>query len=501
MNPDKSLFTPTDTPVGLDPDDWEAFVRFCTERLRKTVQQLSTVANDKVWSPIPETVKQAIAEEIPMKPQGIEQVCSDIEDNILPYLLGNTHPRFFGWVHGTGTAGGIMSAIYAAAINANLGGREHAPVYVERTVISWFLRLFGFPFSATGLLLSGTSMANVVALSVARNKYGSVNVRTEGVAALPNRMVGYTSAESHVSISKAFELLGLGSRQLRKIPVNDDFTMNTDLLRERIADDRSSGLIPFCVIGTAGTVNTAAVDDLSTLGQICQDEGLWLHVDGAFGAMAILSDEFRTQLAGIEFADSLAFDFHKWLHVQYDAGCVLIRDGEAHRNAYSTSIDYLHNGDAASGGAPWFCDFGPELSRGFRALNVWFTIKEHGLSRLGKNVTRNCHQARYLRHLVDHHANLELLAPVSLNVVCFRYRMSSMTEEDLNNLNRRLISLIQESGIAVVSQTMIGKALAIRVNITNHRTRSSDLQLLVSAIDKLAPVALSGIVEAAGQSN
>lgn len=497
----KSQLSPPVTSDRLDPEDWEEFAAFCRERLDYVFKHLSSTAEDKVWSPVPESVKRALAEKAPVESQGIARACGDVENYILPYLLGNTHPRFFGWVHGTGTAGGVMSAVYAAAINANLGGREHAPVYVERAVISWFLELFGFPSSASGILLSGTSMANLVALTVARNRYSPVDVRKKGVAALPSRMVGYTSAESHLSNSKAFEMLGLGSEQLRKVPTNDDLTINTKALRAQIATDRAAGSLPFCVIGTAGTVNSAAIDDLAALGRICQEEDLWFHVDGAFGAMAILSDEYRSTLSGIENADSLAFDFHKWLHVQYDAGCVLIRDGEAHHNTFNANMDYLQQGQAASGGSPWFCELGPELSRGFRALNVWFAIKEHGLEKFGRNVTRNCNQAKYLGELVDDHPNLELLAPVSLNIACFRYRMHSLTTDELNEMNRILIVKIQESGIAVVSQTTINDAVAIRVNLTNHRTESADLQLLVSTIDELAPAALSEIVDAANQSN
>ena len=497
----KSQFSsPTETD-HLDPEEWEDFVTLCHERLDNVLNHMSSTADQKVWSPVPESVKQSLSEEAPVAGQGLARACDDVENYILPYLLGNTHPRFFGWVHGTGTAGGVLSAIYAAAINANLGGREHAPVYVERTVISWFLDLFGFPSTASGILLSGTSMANLVALTVARNRYCPIDVRKQGVTDLPVRMVGYTSAESHVSNSKAFELLGLGSEQLRSVPTNDDLTMDTDALRDQIASDRATGSLPFCVIATAGTVNSAAIDDLAAIGQICREEDLWFHVDGAFGAMAILSDPFRSTLSGIEHADSIAFDFHKWLHVQYDAGCVLIRDGEAHRNTFNASIAYLQQGQAAAGGAPWFCELGPELSRGFRALNVWFSIKEHGLEKFGRNVTRNCLQAKHLGELVNGHSNLELVAPVSLNIVCFRYRMDSMTDAELNEMNRMLVLKIQESGIAVVSQTTINKTVALRVNLTNHRTRSADLQILVSTIDELAPVALSEMVAAANQSN
>jgi glutamate/tyrosine decarboxylase-like PLP-dependent enzyme len=497
---DEHSLPPEEEDLSLDPEDWDAFVDACTDELRKLGQFLAGAGDRAAWSPVPDHVKRDIAEDIPFEPQGMARVCDDIGERVLPYLLGNTHPRFFGWVHGSGTAGGIVAAMYAAAMNANLGGREHAPVYVERTVVDWFRKLFGFPVGTSGILLSGTSMANAAALAVARNKYSPENVREEGLGGQPQKMIGYTSEQSHLSIAKAFEFLGLGRNQLRQIPVNDDFQIRVEVLRRQLADDRKAGYMPFCVVATAGTVNTAAVDDLGALAELCKKEDLWLHVDGAFGAMAILSNEYGSLLDGIERADSLAFDFHKWLHVPYDAGCVLIRDGDAQRNTFSTTEDYLAKGRAAAAGDPWYCELGPELSRGFRALSVWFTIKEHGLQRLGENITRNCRQANFLHYLVNHHPNLELLAPVSLNIICFRYRMPAMSDKELNSMNRELIVLLQESGIAVASQTKIRDKIAIRVNITNHRTRSKDMRTLVSAIDALAPQALSRVVEAVPQS-
>jgi hypothetical protein len=312
-------------------------------------------------------------------------------------------------------------------------------------------------------------------------------------------------------VTKAIEFLGLGRRNLRQVPCNRELQIDLPALEQAVADDRAAGLQPFCVVGTAGTVNTAAIDDLDALASFCEREKLWFHVDGAFGALAVLSDECRAKLKGIERADSLAFDFHKWLHVPYDAGCVLVRDGEAHRRTFSTHANYLvgaavadaasirtdagsvrhgqtgTDGRGAAAGGPWFCEFGPELSRGFRALKVWFTIKEHGLRRLGKKIGDNCRQARLLAELVDGHPRLERLAPVSLNIVCFRYVQPGLAAAELDRFNSELVIAVQESGIAVPSTTRIDGKLAIRVNITNHRTRTADLQLLVNAITNLAP--------------
>ena len=255
----------------------------------------------------------------------LARVCDDFRRLVLPYATGNTHPRFFGWVHGSGTPGGMLAELLAGAMNANLGGRDHGPIYVERKVIEWSRRLFGFPEGASGLLVSGTSMATLIGLTVARNHLAGTDVRRQGFSLTNSPLVAYASAEAHNSVAKALEILGLGRDSLRAVPTDAAYRMDLDALSRMIARDRETGLQPFCVIGTAGTVNTGAIDDLAAIAGVCAREGLWFHVDGAFGAAAILSETLGERLQGIEKADSLAFDFHKWLHVPYDAGCILVR--------------------------------------------------------------------------------------------------------------------------------------------------------------------------------
>ncbi|KAA5540551.1 aminotransferase class V-fold PLP-dependent enzyme [Roseiconus nitratireducens] len=473
--------------TSLDPTDWQDFQSLCESELSALISHLSGATDRVAWRAVPEDVKRSLAEPLPMEPQGPRQACESIRKNILPWTLGNTHPRFFGWVHGSGTPGGMLAEMYAAAINANLGGREHAPVYVERTVIDWCRQIFSFPDSASGLLLSGTSMANLVALAVARQHHAPIDIREEGVAALPQPMIAYTSAEAHCSVAKAMETLGLGRRNLRRIATNQNLQIDLDSLRQTIKTDRARGLLPFCVIGSAGTVNSAAIDDLAALANLCEQEQLWFHVDGAFGALAMLSEIEQPKLRGIERADSLAFDFHKWMHVPYDAGCLLVRDGEKHRQAFNTQANYLAEGLAASAGAPWYCEFGPELSRGFRALKVWFTIKEHGLRRLGRKIGDNCRQARYLAQQIESSPSLELLAPVQLNIVCFRYKPPGFPTSQLDRLNIELVAAIQSSGVAVPSSTRINERVAVRVNLTNHRTRKEDLLEFLNAALRLGP--------------
>ena len=237
------------------------------------------------------------------------------------------------------------------------------------------------------------------------------------------------------------------------------------------------------IVGTAGSVDTGAIDDLSALASLSAAHGLWLHVDGAFGALAAMSPELKPRLAGIERADSIAFDFHKWAHAPYDAGCVLVRDGAHQRAAFATEPPYLSRFDrGTAAGAPWFADYGPELSRGFRALKVWFTWREHGTAGLGAAMLKNCRQAEALGRAVTGASDLELLAPVTLNIVCFRFRRAGVADAALDAINKEIVTSCQESGVAVPSTTLIDGRLAIRVNLTNHRTTMADLHRLLAFV-------------------
>lgn len=475
----------------LDPQDWDAYRRIAHQALDEAIDFVRTVRDRAVWQEVPATVREALTGPLPLDPLPLEDVCREVSARILPYATGNIHPRFWGWVHGTGSPGGIVAEMFAAAMNSNCGGRDHGAIYVERQVIEWCRQMFAFPAQASGLLVSGTSMANLIGMGVARNSL-LPDFRKKGLdAESAGRFTAYASHEAHESIRKAVEIHGLGANSLRAIPVCSDGGMNIAALRESIAADRQNGLMPFCVVGSAGTVNTGAIDDLSAIAEVCAAQKLWFHVDGAFGALCILSDRLRSRLAGIEKADSIAFDFHKWAHVQYDAGCILVRRGDLHRNTFATRPAYLaHLARGLGGGDPWPCDFGPELSRGFRALKVWFALKEHGTRKLGRLIDQNVSHAEYLGELVRSHPEFELLSPVRLNIVCFRVLRDSAGEAELDSLNEAIAIGLQTSGIAAPSTTRIDGRLAIRVNFTNHRTRRSDIDLLIESVKSAARTSL-----------
>jgi glutamate/tyrosine decarboxylase-like PLP-dependent enzyme len=466
---------------SLDPSDFDDYRRLAHEVLDHCLNFLRSAHERRTWTPVPDAVKQALSAPAPLLPEG-RRAFEDALRLVLPYTTGNVHPRFFGWVHGTGTVGGILSAMLTAAMNANVGGRDHGAIYVERQVVDWFRDLFGFPLGASGLLVSGTSMATLIGLAVARSSVHGVDVRADGARALPPLRI-YASTEAHVSVTKAVELLGLGRNAIRWVPVDDGFRMRVDALRSAIESDQQTGIRPLCVVATAGTVNTGAFDDLVGTAALCREHGTWLHVDGAFGALARLSPRLALLVNGIDQADSLAFDFHKWLHVPYDAGCILVQRGGAHFDTFSTHPAYLTAAPRGlAGGQPWPCDFGPELSRELRGLKIWLTLKEHGIRRLARKIEDNCDQARLLGERITRTPELELAAQVSLNIVCFRFVAPGMSPVQLDALNEDITGDLQESGIAVASTTELRGRRVMRVAITNHRTRERDLDVVVDAV-------------------
>ncbi len=476
--------TQTVVEESLDPKDWEALRKLGHRMVDDVLEYLRTVRERPVWQRPPDAARGRLQEPLPRVGQGYEKAYRDFVEGVLPYPTGNIHPRFWGWVIGTGTPFTALAEMLAATLNPNVSGFDDGASLVEDRVLAWFKEAMGFPASASGLLVSGGSMANLVGLAVARHAQAPFEVRRLGQGAAPRRMVLYASREVHSSVKKAAELLGLGSDALRLVPVDSEYRIDLTALRDSIAADRVTGLHPFCVIGTAGTVNTGATDDLATLADLCQREGLWFHVDGAFGALAAFSPDLKTRLVGVERADSLAFDPHKWGYFPLEVGCVLVRHREGHRAAFATAADYLAAAEGGiAGRTDRFADLGVQLSRGFKALKVWMGLKAEGTEKLGRLIRQNIDQAAYLAARVRETSELELLAPAPLNIVCFRYRGGG--SGDLDRTNKAILVRLHESGVVAPSYTVLGGRYALRVCITNHRTRREDLDLLVREVVRL----------------
>ncbi len=466
-----------DSGATLDPSDWDSLRTQSHRMLDDMLDYVSQIRQRPVWQSIPEEVAQVFITDLPAAPQSLQATHASFMQSVLPYAIGNSHPGFMGWVHGGGSVVGMLAEMLASGLNSNLGGRDQIPIQVEQQVVRWMQQLFGFPESASGLFVTGSSMANLIGLLVARTSKIGIEIRAHGLQHVREQLIAYTSCEAHTCLERAMEMAGMGGNQLRKIAVNERHQMNLPILQETIVADRAAGRTPFCVIGTAGSVNVGAIDDLQGIADIASRERLWFHVDGACGALGIMSKKIAPKLLGIQKADSIALDFHKWGQVPYDAGFVLVRDSQLHQDTFASPADYLRRetrGMAA--GSPWPCDFGPDLSRSFKALKVWFTMQVYGVDRLARMMEQTCELAEYLATCIDQSSELELLAPVNLNIVCFRYRC-----DDADRVNANIVVAIQESGIAAPSSTIVGGRVAIRAAIFNHRTSQLEIDSLLNA--------------------
>ncbi len=476
------------TPTTLDPADWSALREQGHRMLDDMFDYLEQLRERPVWQQAPADVRARFQAPLPREGSDIADLHRTFMNDVLPYAVGNAHPAFFGWVHGAGTPVGMLAEMLAAGLNANVGGRDQVPVEVERQVARWMAELFRFPAGASGLFVTGTSMANMIAVLVARRRMLGLEVRDAGLARMGAGLVAYTSAAAHDCIAQAMDLTGIGRSALRLIPLDDRYRMDTDALEQAIAADLQAGLRPFFVAATAGTVDTAAIDPLRRVADVAHANGLWFHVDGAFGAMAMLSPDLAPLLDGIDRADSIAFDFHKWAQVPYDAGFVLVRDGELHRQTFAAAPRYLKREPRGmAGGSPWPCDFGPDLSRSFRALKTWFTLQAYGADRMGEAIAGTCALARHLAGEVGRRPAFELLAPVALNIVCFRHKAAGrVSDQDIDDFNAALVADLQEAGIAAPSLTTLKGKVAIRVAIVNHRSERRDIDALLAGLEMLA---------------
>ena len=471
----------------LDPKDWHQSKALMHKMVDDAFDYIQHVRERKIWQEMPEEVLSSFNSGLPHNSNSAQSVYNELKENILPYPMGNIHPRFWAWYMGSGTISGVMGDFWASVINPNLGGGNHAGHKVEEQVINWIKEIIAFPKSSSGLLVSGGSMANYTALAVARNIKAGYDIRAEGLK--ENNLVFYASTEIHSCNTKAVELLGLGTKGLKKIKVNEDYSINIEALKTQIKEDKASGLQPICIIGTSGTVNTGAIDDLNTIADICEQENLWFHVDGAIGAIAMLSEIIKPQLKGIERADSVALDLHKWLHMPFEAGCVIIKDNNAHKNTFSLIPEYLaKNTRGLAAGENWFSEYGLQLSRRFRALKVWMSLKEHGSKKFGRMISKNVNQAHYLGKLVKNNKDLELIAPIGMDIVCFRYNPGGLNLEDLNAINKEIKLLIEERNIALPGYTTLNNMYCIRVAVSSHRVTFEDFDVLIEHVLKIGKV-------------
>lgn len=475
----------------LDPADWAAAEAISHRIVSDAVAYLRDVRDRAPWQDMPQDVRRTFAEPLPNAPTDLTDVYQSVLNNLMPYPMGNIHPRFWSWYMGSSNLTGALGDFIAAVQGSNLGGGNHAAALMDQQVVDWCKQMLGFPASATGSLESGGSMANFIGLTVARNVKAGADIRELGVAALPRPMRYYASDQAHSCHRKAIEALGLGNQALRRIPSDDALRIDVAALRQAIAEDRAAGLNPACIVGTAGTVNSGSIDDLQALANLAAEEDLWFHVDGCIGALIAIAPHNRALVAGIERADSVALDPHKWLHAPFEVGCALIRDPKAQHRTFAVTPEYLESSPRGLAAAPWLHEYGLQTTKAFRALKVWMAIKEHGIAKFGRLIDQNIEQAHYLSSLIDAEPGLVRVAPTTINIVCFAIDVDGASEEVGKRVNIEAMLRLQEEGIAVLSDTTIKGGHCLRVAITNHRTRASDLDLLVSELVRLRPVLLA----------
>lgn len=468
---------------GLDPESFRALAHRAVDLV---ADHLAAVPEGPVFTPMTQTERAALLRQpLPGTAVDPESLLDAVRERILTHPMGNGHPRFFGWVNSPPSPLGIVGDLLAAALDPSCAGGDHAAIYLEHAVTRWLMELVGYPVEgSTGLLVSGGSMASLTALAVARHRAlqgVGRDVRTAGLQGGPGpTLVLYQSSEGHSSLRKAVELLGLGGDNLRTVPVDAEGRMRVPALREAIAADRAAGRQPFCVAASAGTVASGAVDPLDEIAGVCAADDLWFHVDGAYGGFGVLDPAAAHRFPGLDRADSLTLDPHKWLSVPVECGAVLVRDAAAMRATFSLVPAYLRTEpDQGIGGLPWFSEFGFQQTRGFRALKLWLVLAAWGRTGVADHIRHTTRLARGLAERVRAAApELELYGEPPLSIVCFRHRGSDA-------LNRALMHRLQEEGRAFVTQAELGGRFWLRACILGDATQDGDLEVLIDEVRRL----------------
>ena len=467
---------------SLDPVDWEDFRALAHQLVDTGIDHTRDIRTRPAWQPMPEDVRVRFRAPLPRTPLPLTEVVAALERDLLPYPMGNIHPRFHAWYMGGSNPTGALADFLAAIVGSNLGGGDHAAADIDRQVVHWCRQMTGMPDGTSGTLVSGGSMANLVALTVARNVKAGVDVRVHGIQAAPPLRF-YASAQVHGCHVKAVEVLGLGRTCLRLIPTEPDCRMDIALLQKAIAEDRAAGLRPACVIATAGTVNSGAVDDLPALADLCRAEDLWFHIDGCIGALIALGPRHRGLVEGVNLGDSLALDPHKLLQAPFELGCCLVRDRDLHRATFALNQEYLQGTTRGLAAAEWLYDYGLQTSRGFRALKLWMSMMEQGADRMGQIIDRTIDLAADLRARLSATEGFEVMHGCGLNIVCFRHVGPDEATRKARNIETMLV--LQDEGTAVLSDTTIGGQHWLRAAYANHRTTPEDVAALIGSLERL----------------
>jgi aromatic-L-amino-acid decarboxylase len=487
--------------TAMDPHDAQSALAIDPETFRQlgyravdlAAAHLAGVRERPVFTPMLPDERQALLDqEFPEAGVSPDAILDRFAEAILPYPMGNGHPRFFGWVNTPPSPIGAIAEFLAAAMGPSCAGGDHAATYLERSVVRWLMELTGFPVEGSmGLLVSGGSMSSLTGIAAARHwaaQRDGRDVRRDGLQGWDQQLTMYMSSEAHTTLKKAAELLGIGAEAVRVIPADDVYQMDVAALRQAIREDRAAGQRPFCVVASAGTVSTGAIDPFTGIADLCEQESLWLHVDGAYGAVGLLDPEKAPLYAGMERADSLALDPHKWLSVPVECGCALVRDGALLRDTFGLVPPYVRTEEGKGfGGLPWFAEYGFQQTRGFRALKLWMTLLHAGRDGLSAMISRHNALARHLAELIEASLDLELMAPVELSIVCFRYVPQGLplSDEALDALNKTIMETVQAGGEAFLTQAVLHGRFVLRANVLHYGTTEEDVAALVEVVREM----------------
>jgi len=450
-------------------------------------EQLTNLTDGPTRRPVPLDIRHGL-EDQPIPETGADpfDLLDRVQNEILAYPMGNPSPRFFAWVNSTPTQIGILGDLFAAAMSPSAAGGDQAATYVERAALTWVKDMLGFPQEAQGLFVSGGSKANLTCLAVMRHVMTNGAVRHDGMIGMDTPMVVYTSAHGHSCLEKAVSALGIGSQNLRVIPVDSQYRMDITKLREAIAADRAAGLHPVCVAASAGTTNTGAIDQLDEIADLCEAEKMWFHIDGAYGGFGVLAEQTEGLYKGMNRADSIAVDPHKWLYIPVECGCAIVRHADAMRATFSLVPAYLQEDRAE----PWFSEYGLQQTRGFRALKVWLSIQHYGLDGYRKMITQDINTAYDLRRKLFARQDFEVVTAGPLSVTCFRYVPVGVPEDMLDDLQRQIVAWTNASARAFITTTMIDGKVVVRACHVNFRTTSADLDVLLDTLTEAGQLVL-----------